>query len=149
MALTAPFTPSNSLVAAALFTPRVSGILQVSGTLLVQNGGNADNYAMIMSVNSGTGLSVSGGESTSDGWVMGSATPPVVGGSTTGVVTFEGFTSLAASAFGDLSVFGVMPPDLAQPIGVPLLIGMLLTEVGSGHALATLAVGNLVVMELP
>lgn len=145
--LTAPFTPTNSLIAAILFTPKVSGVVQISSNLLLQNGTGADTYALAMEILPGTGLSISGGEATSNGWVMGSATPPVVGGTTGApVLGIETLTALAGNASGSLAPFGLSQP---LPIGVPVVIIAILAEVAGGNALAQLAIANLSVMELP
>lgn len=146
--LSAPFTPAGtSNIAAVLFTPKVSGILQISAMILLENGVAADTYALIAEILPGTNLTVSGGEATSGGWVMGTNTPPTIGG-TPSPTTFalEGIDALAVSDFGSLLVFGYSPP---QPIGVSLIVAVNLGEVGSGHALASVDVANLSVLELP
>lgn len=146
--LVTPFTPSNSLIAACLFTPKVSGVIQVSGALLLQNGAVADTYTSIMEVIPGTGLSVSGGAVTDNGWVIGSTVPPVVGGVTgVPVLAIESLTALAGNAPGSLSAFGI--GSSPQPLGVPVVITFLLAQVGGGHSLAQLDFTNLSVLELP
>lgn len=147
--LAAPFTPSGgSLIAAILFTPRVSGVLQVSGNFLIQNGANGDTYAVAMEVDPGTGLTVTGGSDTSDGWVMGSTVPPVVGGAVgSPILAIEDLVTLATSQSGTLTVFGISTPP--QPIGVPLVVTVILGETGGSHALDQIAITNLSVMELP
>jgi hypothetical protein len=145
--LTVPFTPANSLIAAILFTPKVSGVLQLSSNLLLQNGAGADTYALAMEIIPGTGLSVSGGETTSNGWVIGSGTPPVIGGTIgSPVIGVEALTALAGNADGSLTPSGFSQP---LPIGVPVVIAVVLTEVAGGNALVQLAFTNLSVMELP
>lgn len=146
-ALTVPFTPSNSVIAAILFTPRVSGVLQISATLLVQNGAGADDFTAVMEAVPGTGLTVTGGETTTDGWVMGSATPPVVGG-VTGVpsLVLEGFDTLGANANGSFTLYGISNP---MTVGEPMVALVLITESGGGHALDQLVIANLSITELP
>lgn len=147
--LSAPFTPSSSSpIAAILFTPRVSGVLQVSASIAMTNGATGDTYEMVAVVLPGTGLSASGGEVTSDGWVMGSNTPPVVGGTPGApVLAVADITSLTSGQDGALNVFGISTPPL--PLGVPVIILVELIEVGGGHALNTITIANLSVMELP
>ena len=146
-ALTVPFTPSNSLIAAILFTPRVSGVLQVSMDLLVQNGAGADDFIAVIEAVPGTGLNVSGGETTTNGWVMGSTTPPVIGGVTgTPSLVLEGFNSLGANANGSFNLYGITNP---MTVGEPMVVLVVLTESGGGNALAQLVIANLSVVELP
>jgi phosphoribosylcarboxyaminoimidazole (NCAIR) mutase len=98
-----------------------------------------------------TNPTVTGGDTTVDGWVMGTTSLPVVGG-TPGSTTLalEAFTpSLIAGAPGSMQVFGISDQVTPLPIGVPVVIAVLLGEIGGGHALAQLAVANLSVMELP
>lgn len=146
-ALTAPFTPNNSIIAAALFTPRVSGIVQVSASVVVQNDVVGETYAFVLAVTPGTGLTVTGGEATVDGWVVGSNTSPVVGGVTgTPVLGIEDFAVLISGEARQLVAFGISDP---LPVGVPAVISVTLGQVGGGHALAQIAILNLSVMELP
>lgn len=147
--LDAPFTPSDlgSIVAAILFTPRVSGVLQVSSTLQLVNGANAEIYAVAMQVFTGTGLSVTGGEATSNGWVVGSTTPPVVGG--VGVVTAIPGADVANLSSGEteaLITFGITQP---QTIGTPLVVQLGLSETGPANPLAGIAVLCASILELP
>jgi hypothetical protein len=149
-ALSAPFTPpgGGSIIAAVLFTPRVSGVLQVSTNVLLENGSDADTYATVTLIIPGTNLTVTGGEATSDGWVMGTTTPPVIGGTPASpIFTLESLDAIAGNAFGSLLAFGISTPAL--PLGVPVAIVLELAETGSGHALAQVDIGNLSVMELP
>lgn len=146
-ALTAPFTPNNSLVGAILFTPRVSGVIQVASSMLIQNGGTADTYAMALEILPGTGLSVSGGEVTENGWVMGTVTPPVIGGVTgSPVLALESLTALAGSASGSLSAYGISPP---LPVGDPVVAVILMTQIGGGHSLSQVVFSNISILELP
>ena len=141
--------PSTSLIAALLFTPKVSGVIMASALLDLVNGATGDTYGMAVAVYSGTDLSVSGGATTSNGWVIGSTVPPVIGG--TGV-TLEGLLgssveALAASAQGDLAVAAAISQPL--PVGVPVVIGVLIDELGGGHALTNLSFTSLSALELP
>lgn len=145
--LTAPFTPSNSIIAAILFTPVVSGVVQVSANVLAQNGGTGDTYVLGLGAGPGTGLTVTGGEITVNGWVAGTNTPPVVGGTPgTPVLAVQAYTPLLASASGSFDVFGISDP---LPIGVPSVVLLSMTQVGGGHSLAQLAIADVTVMELP
>jgi acetyl-CoA carboxylase alpha subunit len=56
---------------------------------------------------------------------------------------------LLSGASAALSVFGISDNVSPLPLGVPVMIVVILGEVGSGHAIAQLAVTNLSVMELP
>lgn len=146
--LTAPFTPNNSLIAAVLFTPRVSGVVQVSANVLLQNGGTGDTYLIVLGAQPGTGLTLTGGEITVDDWVAGTNTPPVLGSTSLGtpVLAVQDYVPLLASAVGALSAFGISDP---LPLGIPSLVVLSLTEVGGAHALAQVNIPNLSVMELP
>jgi hypothetical protein len=146
--LNAPFTPSSSLIAAIAFTPRVSGIVQVSGNLILTNGGNAETYIGALGAETYTGLTVTGGEVTDDDWVMGTTTPPVLGGVIgASMLALESVAKLGVSESGSMTFFGITP--LALPIGTPSLIALLLSQTGGGHALAGVGVANLSVVELP
>ena len=145
--LTVPFTPSNSVVAAILFTPKVSGVIQVSASLGLLNGATPDIYAADTFIVPGTGLSVTGGEVTVNGWVVGSNTPPVLGGVLgSNALTLVSVASVAGGALGALLTFGMSQP---LPIGVPVIVAVVMGETGGGHALAALAATNLSVLELP
>jgi hypothetical protein len=150
ISLNAPFTPSDSgfgsIIAAILFTPRVSGVLQVSSTFQLANGVDAEAYAVAMQVFTGTGLSVTGGEATSNGWVVGSTTPPIVGGA--GAVTDlpgADVVTLAGGGNGALVTFGITQP---QAVGTPLVLQLGLAQ-NDSHALAGIAAFCLSVLELP
>jgi hypothetical protein len=150
VALVAPFTPSASggIIAAILFTPKVSGVVQVSATLAMTNGATPDDYTTIAYVVPGTGLSVTGGASTINGWVVGSTVPPLIGGVTGApMIIGSAIAAIAGGASGTLLTFGISQPLL--PVGVPVVIFILLAEVGGGHALADLGFINLSVLELP
>lgn len=146
--LDAPFTPSGSLIAAIAFTPRVSGIVQVSGNLLLTNGTDAETYIGAMGVETYTGLTVTGGEVTDGGWVMGTTTPPVLGGAAdSSILALEAISKLTSGESGSMSFFGITP--LALPIGTPSLVAVILSQTGGGHALAGVGIANLSVIELP
>jgi hypothetical protein len=146
--LDAPFTPNNSLIAALAFTPRSSGIVQVSGNLILTNGADADTYVGILGAQDYTSLVVAGGSVTDNGWVMGTTTPPTVGGTPgTSILTLESFSKLGSGESGSLTFFGISSSALT--IGVPSLIALLLTQIGGGHALAGIGIANLSVLELP
>lgn len=151
--LTAPFTPgligSPSLIAAIIFTPRVSGVIQVGASLDIQNGATADTYGMSAIIFNGTGLTVSGGENSSNDWFSGSNTPPVVGGAgiVQGPIIGVAIEALAINGQGSLAVSGISQP---LPVGVPVAIEVFLTEVGGGNPLAgPIAFFSLSVLELP
>jgi hypothetical protein len=148
--LVAPYTPSGLVIAAIAFTPRVSGVLQISAILVIVNGVNAEQYTLAMTISPGTGLTVTGGAATSDGWVMGSTVPPVIGGVTgaTQLALQDIGPSIGNGIFSTLSVFGISPAP-ALPLGVPAVVQVLLGQAGGGHALAQLAFVNLTVLELP
>ena len=55
--------------------------------------------------------------------------------------------AIAGGASGTLLTFGISQPLL--PVGVPVVIFILLAEVGGGNALADLGFINLSVLELP
>lgn len=147
--LAVPFTPNDSLIAAIAFTPLVSGVLQISGNVGLVNGVDAEQYVLAMTVKPGTGITVTGGAATSDGWVMGSTVPPVIGGTPGSLIlALEDITpSLGNGGSGVFSAFGITPSAL--PLGVPCVVSVILTQVGGGHALASLAIFNLTAMELP
>lgn len=150
--LTTPFTPgvgAGSLVAATLFTPRVSGVIQVTATLAVINGATPDTYGLATTIFSGTGLTVSGGEALNNGWVLGSNTPPVVGGAGVAFdqLVGEAILALAASGQGTLSAAAAISQPL--PVGVPVAVEVALIELGGGNPVATLAFVSLSVLELP
>ncbi len=146
--LTQPFTPNTSTIAAILFTPRVSGVMQVSATVAVQNGANPETYSMGLLIFTGTGLTVTGGEATVDGWVIGSNTPPIVGGVIGApVATVGDFTALATGEEGALANFAVSTPP--QPLGVPVVAAVVLSELGGGNPLAQISIANISIMELP
>lgn len=147
--LASPFTPGgSSLIAAVVFTPRVSGILQLSATLALQNGVDPDTYGMVMETAEYTGLTVTGGSATSDGWVMGTTVPPVIGGVfVTSSPINQDERAVGANALSDLTAFGITAAP-ALPLGVPVAIVVLISGPGA-HALAQVGFANLAVMELP
>ncbi len=147
--LTTPYTPAQnnpaSPFAAVLFTPRVSGVLQVGVALSVVNGSDADVYGVLVNILNGTGLSVTGGEVTDDGWVLGTNTPPTIGGVTApGQLLGEVFESILAGAPQSFLSF-----DISKPVNTPIIIQAGIAEVGTGHALAGFLVTGLSVVELP
>jgi hypothetical protein len=150
--LVAPFTPATnptvSPIAAVLYTPRVSGVVQVASTIGFINGAVAETYGLVGEILTGTGLSVTGGAVTTDGWVMGSTVPPVIGGA--GVVTAqimgEGVDAILANTDGGLSTFAISQP---LAVGTPVVIRIGLLQIGGGNEIATLAILNLSVLELP
>lgn len=140
--------PSGSIVAATLYTPKVSGNIQVSTNLLLTNGATLDTYQSTAVVFSGTDLSVSGGSETSDGWVMGLNTPPVVGGAlTSGVELGVAAEAIDSGQQGVLSTFGMTPSPL--PLGVPVVIEVVMAEVGGGNDLSGVVFVQLSVVEQP
>lgn len=149
--LSQPFTPSTSAspIAAIVFTPRVSGVLQVAASIVMQNGANPETYEMGLLVFPGTGISVTGGEVTINGWVAGSNTPPIVAivpGAP--ILTIADLVPLTPDVQGALAAFGITTPP--QPLGVPLLVVVELGEVtGPANPLAQIAIANLSIMELP
>ena len=151
--LVAPFTPATggpgSLVAAILYTPQVSGVIQVSALLGVSNGASPDTYELGMAIFSGTGLTVTGGSVTSNGWVMGTTVPPVVGGSGVALAQLIGVSvnTLPANASGDFAIGAAISQPL--PVGIPVVIELLLLEVGGGNSLSAVAFSSLSVLELP
>lgn len=151
--LTAPYTPPQSTptdpFAAILFTPRVSGVIQVAVALSVVNGSDADVYGVLVNILNGTGLSVTGGEFTDDGWVLGTTagTPPVIGGTTApGQLLGEVFESIAAGEAQSFLSFSISKPEL---VGTPIIIQASMAETGTGHAIAGFLVTGLSVVELP
>lgn len=140
--------PSGSLVAAILFTPKVSGNVQVATNLTLSNGAASDTYQSTAIAIIGTGLSVSGGSDTSNGWVMGLNTPPVVGGTpTSGLELGVASEAVAAGEQGALSTFGMTPTPLA--VGVPVVIEVIVAETGGGHDLAEIIFVQLSIVEQP
>lgn len=148
--LVAPFTPAASLIAAIAFTPKVSGVLQVSANIGLNNGVDTERYSLAMITSAGTGITVTGGASTSDGWMMGSTVPPVIGGVIGGIqFSVQDITASLGNGDGSvLSVFGISPaPSL--PLGVPAVVRVFIAQLGGGHALSSLSILNLSVLELP
>ena len=152
-AFTPATAPSTSLIAALLYTPKVSGVVQVSAIFNLANGAAPETYAMLVAVATGTNLSVSGGESSSNGWFVGSpapGTPIVVGGA--GIILSqvlgEDLTALAATGDGTLDVTAAISSS-PLAVGVPVVIEVLLSEVGGGNALNSIAFTSLSIIELP
>ena len=151
--LDAPFTPATgpsvSIIAAIVFTPKVSGVIQVTALLDLGNGETDETYSMQVAVMTGTNLTVTGGESTSNGWVMGSTTPPIVGG--TGVTTSQLLGSsvreLSSTGDGDLNVAAAVSQPVGS-VGVPIVIQIQLLSV-DGDDLDSLSFTSLSVLELP
>ena len=149
--LTVPYTPATTTpatqFAAVLFTPRVSGVIQVSVGLAVVNGATADTYAVLVSTLSGTGLTVTGGETTDDGWVMGTNTPPVIGGvSAPDQLLGEIFEAVAITGSQSFVSFGISKPF---PVGVPIVVQAGMAEAGAAHDLTGFLITGLSVVELP
>ena len=148
--LAVPFTPSvspGSILAAILFTPKVSGVLQIAASLALANDVTGDTYALGAEIFTGTGLTVTGGAVTTNGWVMGSTVPPVIGGASVfNQLVGEAAETVVASGQASLNLFGISQP---VPVGVPVVILVALTEVGGGHAVTSLDFINLSVIELP
>lgn len=152
--LTAPFTPVSgaipSLLAAILFTPKISGVIQATAILSIVNGATPEPYALEMSIDTGTGLSVTGGESSSNGWVVGSNTPPVVGGS--GIVSPEqilGICSIELLANGQGTVSVASAISQPVPVGVPVVVKVAIGSTSGTSPLTTLLFSSLSVLELP
>ena len=140
--------PDGSLVAAILYTPKVSGNIQVATNLSLSNGATLDTYQSTAVAIVGTGLSVSGGSETSDGWVMGLNTPPIVGGTpSSGVELGVASEAIASGQQGALSTFGMTPTPLA--LGVPVVIEVFMAETGGGHDLDSVIFIQLSVVEQP
>jgi len=149
--LDVPYTPPQNLptdpFAAIVFTPLASGVLQVSVSLSVSNGATGDNYGMQVSSLSGTGLTVTGGEVTDDGWVLGTNTPPVIGGVTApDQLLGQAFEPVAANAPQSFLTFVVSQPFTRN---VPVIIQAAMVEAGTGHSLAGFLVNGCSVIELP
>lgn len=147
-----PYTPSTGgdFIAAVLFTPKVSGVLQISAEIAVQNGGVADVYTMSSVIVNGTGLSVSGGEATIDGWHIGTSPFPTIGGVLGAIALSVGdILTLVGGQNATASAFGISPQTSPLPLGVPVLVGTILAESVAGHSLAQIAIVNLTVLELP
>jgi hypothetical protein len=141
--------PSFDIVAALLYTPKVSGVVMATALLDLSNGASADTYAIGVAIATGTNLTVTGGAGTSDGWVIGSTVPPIVGGTGVALSQLLGTSTqfLAATDQGDLAVAAAISQPLQ--IGVPVVIEVMLSELGGGHALANLAFTSLSALELP
>jgi hypothetical protein len=148
-AFTPATSPSTSLVAALLFTPRVSGVIMATALLGLVNGAAPETYGLVVGIATGTGLSVTGGSSASNGWIVGSTVPILIGGTPTLTQVFgESAVALAASGQGSLNVAAAISQPL--PVGVPVVIEVLLTEIGGGHALSGQSVfSSLSALELP
>ena len=150
--LVVPFSPgtgAGSLIAATLFTPQVSGgVVDVTAGLLLTNGGVAETYGLSVAIAAGAGLSVSGGAGSSNGWFYGTTVPPTVGGAPTPVqVPGTSAQALAIGAVGSLSVASAISQPLL--VGVPVVVEIVLSELGSGHSLASIAITSLSILELP
>lgn len=150
--LTVPFTPATSpsvsIIAALLYTPRVSGVILATALLDITNGATGDTYGLSLAVFSGTGLSVTGGAVTSNGWVLGSTVPPVVGGAGVALEGLLGSSTdtLGANAQGTLAVAAAISQPL--PVGVPVVIEAIIDSL-AGHPLAAIAFTSLSILELP
>jgi hypothetical protein len=121
----------------------------VTALLELINGATPETYGLEILIVSGTGLTVTGGEVTSNGWVIGSNTPPVVGGVISGTQLIGAATStLATNEQGTLSVSGAISQPLL-PIGAPVVIKVVLLDIGGVAVLNALAFTSLSVLELP
>ena len=136
-------------LAALLFTPKVSGLIQVAMSINILNGANPESYGLGVRVLTGTGLSVTGGSVTDDGWVMGvPPSAPVIGGLPVPTQLLGEFNvNLLANQSGSLATFGVSPTPL--PIGQPCVISGTLVEVAGGNPLASVTVIQLSAVEVP
>jgi len=140
--------PNYDIVAAILYTPKVSGVVQVNALLDLQNGATPETYGLVATVYDGPGLTVTGGASTSNGWVIGSTVPPIIGGTPNVNQILGGAqVALGANALGNLSITGVISQPL--PVGVPVVIEILLNQIGGGHPLAAELFTSLSILELP
>jgi|GEM_PF-2510641 len=145
----APFVPGTSpptLFAAKLYTPKTSGLIQVNGNMAVVNDVNAEIYGFGIVVITGTGLSVSGGSVTQNGWVFGTSTPPVIGGVQSGaqIITAAG-GSVAASGQLVSAFIGISNPAL--PVGVPVVLAVEWNSVG-GHGVTGVSMLSISAQEL-
>ena len=148
----APFAPGTGTnVAAILFTPKVSGVVQITAMLGLLNGATPDTYAATAAIDTGTGLSVTAGSGsiTSNGWIMGATAPvdpPVVGGaiSSTSLLGTAG-AALVGAENGSIVISAISQPLF---VGVPVVIRIELGTIG-GQSLNALDVTSLSVMELP
>ncbi len=143
---TPPSTPTP--LAAVLFTPRISGVIQISATLAVSNGSDSDTFELGAEIFSGTNLTVTGGAVTDDGWVMGTTVPPVIGGSGVTIAQVVGAASVVAGADAQITflVFGISKP---LPVGVPVAVEIPFFELGGTHSITAIEVVGLSVLELP
>ena len=152
--LSAPFSPgvdAGTNVAAILFTPKVSGVIQVLAQLSLLNGAVGDTYAGSLQADIGTSLTVvaGAGSLTSNGWIMGSVAPiapPVIGGTILSTQLFASSgVALIAAENGDVSLSAISQP---LPIGVPSVIRVALDAAG-GNSLAAIDIASLSILELP
>ena len=147
VAFNAPFVPgSPSIFAAKLYTPKSSGLIQVSGSVGLVNDVNAETFAFGIIANFGTGLSVSGGSVTQNGWVFGTSTPPVIGGVQSGaqIITAAG-GSVAASGQLVSAFIGISNPAL--PVGVPVVLAVEWNSVW-GHGVTGVSMLSISAQEL-
>lgn len=145
--LTTPFAPSGNNIAAIIFTPKVSGVIQVSASLDLQNAAAPDTFTAELAVVPGTGLNITGGSATVGGWRVGSTVAPVVGGALgSPVLLLTASWDAADDEEFSLLMFGLTSPPL--PVGVPVAIAVILGQSGA-NALSLLAFTNISVYELP
>lgn len=140
--------PSGSLIAAISFTPKVSGFIRVSTNIAFTNGAGADVFETTAVAVTGTNLSVSGGSETSNGWVLGLNTPPVIGGTpASGVEMGVAGQAVAATDQGVLLTFGTNSSPFE--IGVPIVIELIMAQSNGGHSIAGVQFIQLSVVEEP
>lgn len=152
--LVTPFSPAigGSLIAAILFTPQVSGVVEVTAALALTNGGAAETYELQVAVETGTGLVVAGGAGSppsGNGWIVGSTAPPTVTGATgptPSQILGEDLRALAVGAAGSLIVASAISQPV--PVGVPVVIEIVLSA-AANHSLAAISVASLSILELP
>ena len=145
-ALVAPFTPSGGVLAAVLFTPKVSGVIQIAASLAaVNSSGSADVDVAELAIQQGTGLNVTGGATTVNGWHMGSTVAPTVTGvfGATPLILEDLANTVGSGDSGTFLMFGVSTP---LPVGVPVVIALTLN---GSKSLSQLTITNLSVYELP
>ena len=151
--LVSPFTPvvgpAGSLLAAILFTPKVSGVIQVTAELLVTDGATGETFTAAAKIIAGTNLTLTGGATTNNGWTLGSTVPPVVGGTglTTAQVLGLGEKVFAANEISSLAIAAAVSQPL--PLGVPVAVEISLASLSGLNPVSGIGVTSLSIMELP
>lgn len=151
-ALPVPFTPATdpalSLIGARLVTPVASGVFMLLAEIILENGATQDSYDASAFFGTGSGLSVSGGNTTMNGWTFGTTTSPTVGGSPVlqAAPIASSVQTLPGTDYTTLTLAGTNL--VALPIGVPSVIELLLTEVGGGNSLSEIGI-SVSLLELP